>query len=411
MDENDLGLNTLFGGNEDDFEDDYQNEQGYLQALHRIMDWEEDVEEDPLNNVETLNLSRLGLKTLPPLPKELLYLNCEDNMLETLPDPLPPGLLSLDCKNNQLTHLPETLPVSIFSIACDRNNLVRLPAVLPDQLSHINVDFNRLTELPATLPRELSMLSADDNLLTEIPELPSSTKMLIVGYNRLTRLPTLPEGLVMLTANNNLITEFPAAFPPGLKTMFLCRNPAPGMLAPLPVTLERLTACGLGMTALPSPLPPKLNMLRVSHNKLTSVPPLPATLTDVCFAHNYLTALPTPMPPNLKSISAVGNLLAWLPDEMPATVTDFWFDLNQLPYEEEGETLEHYLSEVKRLYAKYRARIIKRTNEVFEEMMASVWHPDRLVRLIDQYGETPQWNHDLQKYVPGFDFTALNEVL
>ena len=72
MDENDLGLNMLFGGNEDDFEDDYQNEQGYLQALHRIMDWEEDVEEDPLNNVETLNLSRLGLKTLPPLPKELL---------------------------------------------------------------------------------------------------------------------------------------------------------------------------------------------------------------------------------------------------------------------------------------------------------------------------------------------------
>jgi Leucine-rich repeat (LRR) protein len=152
-------------------------------------------------------------------------------------------------------------------------------------------------------------------------------------------------------------------------------------------------------------------MLRVSSNKLTSVPPLPATLTDVCFAHNYLTALPTPMPPNLKIISAVGNLLAHLPDEMPATITQFWFDKNQLPEEEEDETIEHYLSEVKRLYAKYKARIIARTNIVFEEMMALVWHPDRLVRLIDQYGNMPQWNHDLQKYVPGFDFTAMNEVL
>jgi hypothetical protein len=152
-------------------------------------------------------------------------------------------------------------------------------------------------------------------------------------------------------------------------------------------------------------------MLRLSDNKLTSVPPLPATITDVCFAYNYLTALPTPLPPRLKSISAVGNLLAHLPDEMPATITDFWFDKNQLPYEEEGETLEHYLSVVKRLYAKYKARIIERTNMVFEEMMALTWHPDRLVRLIEHYGEMPQWNHGLQKYVPGFDFTALNEVL
>ena len=406
-------LYGMFGGDEfqDDYEENRRAEEGYLQALHRIMNWEEDVEEDRANNIETLTLSGLGLKTLPPLPDGLLYLDCDDNLLESLPDPLPPGLMSLDCKNNRLTQLPETLPESMFSIACDHNQLVRLPAVLPDRLSHINADYNRITELPAVLPRELSMLSVDDNMLTEIPELPSSTKMLIVGYNRLTRLPTLPEGLTTLIANNNLITEFPAAFPPGLKTMYLCRNPAPGLLPALPVTLERLTACGLGMTALPSPLPPNLEMLRVSSNKLTSVPPLPASVTDVCLAQNYLTALPSPLPPRLKSISAVGNLLAHLPDEMPATITDFWFDLNQLPYEEEGETLEHYLGEVKRLYAKYRARIIERTNTVFEEMMANVWHPDRLVRIIDQYGDSPQWNHDLQTYVPGFDFTALNEVL
>ena len=63
-------MQTMFGGDEfqDDYEENQRAEEGYLQALHRIMNWEEDVEEDPTNEIETLNLSGLGLKTLPPLP-------------------------------------------------------------------------------------------------------------------------------------------------------------------------------------------------------------------------------------------------------------------------------------------------------------------------------------------------------
>jgi len=383
----DLGLNMLFGDG-DDYEDMYYGEnqraeEGYLQALHRIMTWEDEYEEDPAFDLETLDLSGLGLKKLPPLPEGLRWLNCEANLLEALGDDydaLPDTLISLECGNNRLTGLPDPLPPYLYTLDCENNKLTRLPANLPYTITRLYVDNNQITELPAALPTALEMLSAEKNLLTELPALlPEGLRLLYVGHNRLTRLPVLSRTLTSLTVNDNLITEF-TEFPPDIEFLYLCKNPAPGPLPPLPPALKRLTACELGIKALPAPLPPKLEMLRVSCNKLTRIPTLPATVTDVCVGHNYLTSLPLPLPPNLVSLAAVWNRLGHLPDpeEFPKTVTDFWFDGNALPQEEEGESLEDYLTEVKRLYAKYQARITKRTEKVFDELMALTWHPERV---------------------------------
>ena len=384
--EQDLGLNMLFGeDNENNFEDseNQRAEEGYMQALHRIMTWEEEYEEDPANSIETLDLSGLGLKTVPPLPDGLRTLNCENNLLETLGedyDALPDTLIMLDCGNNRLTGLPDPLPPYLFTLDCENNRLTRLPAVLPDTIERLCVDYNQITELPAALPAALEMLSADNNLLTELPAaLPATLRSLYVSYNRLTRLPpSLPPRLTSLSVNNNLITEF-TEFPPEVEVLYLCNNPAPGPLPPLPPALRRLTVCDLGIKALPA-FPPRLEMLRASENKLTSLPTLPATVTDICVAHNYLTELPLPLPPNLVVLGAVWNRLGHLPDpeEFPKTITTFWFDGNALPNEEEGESLHDYLAEVKRCFVKYQARITKRTQAIFDELMALTWHPDRV---------------------------------
>lgn len=381
--EEDLGLNMLFG--EDNFEDseNQRAEEGYMQALHRIMTWEDEYEEDPAKSIETLDLSGLGLKTLPPIPDGVRTLNCENNLLESLGedyDALPDTLIMLDCGNNRLTGLPDPLPPYLFTLDCENNRLTRLPAVLPDTIERLCVDYNQITELPAALPAALEMLSVDNNLLTELPAaLPAGLRILYANKNRLTRLPAdLPRGLTSLMVSHNQITEF-TEFPPDIDHLYLCMNPAPGLLPPLPPALKRLTVCGLGLKALPA-LPPRLEMLRASYNKLTSIPTLPATVTDICVAHNYLTALPLPLPPNLVSLGAVWNRLGHLPDpeEFPKTIEQFWFDGNALPNEEEGESLHDYLAEVKRLYAKYQARITKRTNSIFDELMSLTWHPDRV---------------------------------
>ena len=381
--EQDLGLNMLFG--EDNYEDieTQRAEEGYMQALHRIMTWEEEYEEDPANSIETLDLSGLGLKTLPPIPDGVRTLNCENNLLETLGedyDSLPSTLIMLNCGNNRLIGLPDPLPPYLYTLDCENNRLTRLPAVLPNTIERLYVDYNQITELPAALPTALEMLSADNNLLTELPAaLPATLRSLYVSYNRLTRLPpSLPPRLTSLSVNNNLITEF-TEFPPEVEVLYLCNNPAPGPLPPLPPALKRLTACELGIKALP-PLPPRLEMLRASCNKLTRLPTLPATVTDICVGHNYLTSLPLPLPPNLVVLGAVWNRLGHLPDpeEFPKTVEQFWFDGNALPNEEEGESLHDYLAEVKRCFVKYQARITKRTQAIFDELMALTWHPERV---------------------------------
>jgi len=260
------------------------------------------------------------------------------------------------------------------------------------------------------LPPGLTHLSADDN--------------------RLTKLPALPDTLTELSVTGNLIPEF-TAFPPNLVRLFICRNPAPGPLPALPRTLEWFYANMLGIKALPQwvptpkerlyatmgvdvlpePLPPKLQRLYVSDNNLTSLPPLPATLEQLDMSHNCMTQLPTPLPPGLKLLSAVSNLIAWLPDEAPSTLTDFWFDYNQLPNEEEGETIEQYLAAVKPIFERSKNRAMQRTSQVSEELMQAVWNPDRLLRMIEQHGCSRQWNHEQQSYVGGFDFQSVSEVL
>jgi len=408
-----LALNMLFGdGGEDDFEDieARRAEEGYLQALQRIVEWEEEYEEDPENEIDVLDLSGLGLKILPPLPDEVRILNCDDNLIETLPDPLPRSLIYLDCARNKLTRLPDTLPTYLRALNCSDNALTELPVALPSLLDRLHVDGNRLTKLP-WLPRDLELIAADNNLLTELPRnLPKNLKHLYVSKNRLTDLPTLPQGMLNLTVDNNFITEF-KEFPPLITMLHLCRNPAPGPLPALPVTLERLTVSGLGIKSLPT-LPPKLQMLRASCNNLTSLPPLPKSLTDICVGHNRLTHLPMPLPPNLRVLAAVWNRIGHLPDadEVPATIEEFWFDGNAVPNEQEGESMQEYLAEVKRLNVKYKARITKRTQVIFEELMELMWHPDRIIHMIEKHGNSTQWNHEEQCYVPGFDFTMMNDV-
>jgi hypothetical protein len=56
----------------------------------------------PAGQVEKIDLSRLKLSTLPPLPADLIALDVGFNNLTALPANLPQGLLKLDVWRNNL---------------------------------------------------------------------------------------------------------------------------------------------------------------------------------------------------------------------------------------------------------------------------------------------------------------------
>ncbi len=77
---------------------------------------------------QELNLSGLGLTSLPPLPADLKKLNAANNLLSSLPEQLPP-LLELNVRGNQLRRLPEELPTaSLQMLNAVGNNLECVPA-------------------------------------------------------------------------------------------------------------------------------------------------------------------------------------------------------------------------------------------------------------------------------------------
>ena len=178
-----------------------------------------------------LDLSRLGLTELPPIPEGITSLRCSHNPLTSLPR-LPSTLEMLYCSYNQLTSLPE-LPPSLEYLQCSNNELTGLPE----------------------LPPSLYTLYCNINRLSSLPELPPSLRILRCYNNELTSLPTLPPIMVSINCYCNPLTTLPT----------------------LPLQLEELTCFTCRLTSLPT-LPTNLRRLNCLGNPLETLPELPSTL-------------------------------------------------------------------------------------------------------------------------------------
>jgi hypothetical protein len=148
-----------------------------------------------------LDLSSLGLRTLPPLPPTVQRLYCSSNRLTELP-PLPPALRVLHADSNQLQSLPP-LPVTLQEVVIARNSLETLPP-LPSTLQHLYTSFCHLRTLPE-LPPTLLTLSVAGNCLRSLPPLPPTLRHLDLDQNPIEHLsvpfpPTLQKLSTLLTA-------------------------------------------------------------------------------------------------------------------------------------------------------------------------------------------------------------------
>ncbi|WP_338295718.1 leucine-rich repeat domain-containing protein, partial [Escherichia coli] len=137
------------------------------------------------NNECLLDLSSLGLSSIPALPSNITILNARHNSLISLPE-LPDFLKELDVSNNNLASLPE----------------------LPTTLEVLNVGYNQLENLPQQL-NSIKYLFAENNRLNTLPILPNVLEFLHVYNNELVSLPALPHSLELLRADDNNITALP----------------------------------------------------------------------------------------------------------------------------------------------------------------------------------------------------------
>ena len=105
---------------------------------------------EDLNNIPEgiteLDISRLGLTTLPILPQGLTYLNCSSNKLTSL-DNLPSGLTVLYCSRNQLTSLDIANCDKLKHIFYSYNNFPEeIAIILADKDLTIQEKINKLIE-------------------------------------------------------------------------------------------------------------------------------------------------------------------------------------------------------------------------------------------------------------------------
>ena len=143
----------------------------------------------------------------------IVYINCYNNDLTSLPSKLPGSLDELHCCYNNLTSLPSNLPESLKILYCYNNDLTSLPSKLPGSLDELHCYNNDLTSLPSNLPGSLIGLHCSDNKLSfeSLPSnLPGSLQNLDCSYNNLTELPSnLPGSLQNLDCSGNKLTSLP----------------------------------------------------------------------------------------------------------------------------------------------------------------------------------------------------------
>jgi Leucine-rich repeat (LRR) protein len=286
----------------------------------------------PAEQREAIDLSDLGLSTLPPLPAGLIALDVSQNALTALPEHLPRDLQQLDASQNALTALPEHLPPGLQTLDASQNALTALPEHLPLGLQHLDVSQNALTALPEHLPRDLQGLDVSQNALTVLPEhLPRNLQHLDLSQNELTALlERLPRDLQYLDVSQNALTTLPKRLPRGLQNLDVSQNALTALSEDLPRGLRVLDVSQNALTALPEHLPKDLIALYASDNKLCALPEhLPQGLLQLSVYGNQLAALPEHLPQYLEVLDVSNNLIALL-EHLPPGLQALDVSSNQL---------------------------------------------------------------------------------
>jgi Leucine-rich repeat (LRR) protein len=189
-----------------------------------------------LNGVRTLNLSRLGLKAIPPELSALTQLQnlvLSENQISSIPDSLSnlSQLQMLFLSDNQISSIPDSLSKlsQLKTLYLSDNQISSIPDSLSNlsQLQGLELAHNQISSIPDSLGNlsQLQGLVLADNKISSIPDSLGSLsqlKTLDLHYNQINSIPDSLSNLSqleLLVLTNNQINNIPnslASFPPQL---------------------------------------------------------------------------------------------------------------------------------------------------------------------------------------------------
>uniref|UniRef100_A0A6C0I691 Uncharacterized protein n=1 Tax=viral metagenome TaxID=1070528 RepID=A0A6C0I691_9ZZZZ len=112
----------------------------------------------------TLDVTSQGLEELviPEIDRDWITIICNDNRLVELPD-FPESVQEIECNNNMLSSLPPNVgKLDLYHLECCDNQIVKLPRRLPENLEHFRCSNNRIVKMPE-LPEHLKQLDCRGN--------------------------------------------------------------------------------------------------------------------------------------------------------------------------------------------------------------------------------------------------------
>lgn len=148
----------------------------------------------------------------------------------------------------------------------------------------------------------------------------------------------------------------------------------------LPANLLEFRCSNTQLTTLP-PLPASLQKLVCQNSQIRELPALPHTLRELHCSKTPLIRLPL-LPATLKILNVSSTYIKILP-EIPLGLWEVWTYFTPLKYrKQQSETWRDYSlrcldEEASAQRANERSRIL------LEELVASVWHPRRVEKLLE----------------------------
>ena len=283
----------------------YTPEEGYKIASKKI-------KEARRSSTTELNLSGLGLTSLPPEIEQLTtltLLNINNNQLKYLPVKIGNlvKLTSLYVGNNRVTSLCAEIGnlVELTSLGLSNNILTSLPAEirLLTNLTSLNLAMNQFTVLPGEIGYLVNLTSLD------------------IGRNQLRSLP-VEIGMLVNLISLNLIKNELISLPTEIGKLVTLHSLNIGFnkLTSLPMEIGKLT---------------NLDLLNLEHNKLTSLPAeigQLVKLTSFSLANNQVKSLPVEIQnlKKLKEFSLQNNPMSIPPEILekvkePQVILNYYF--------------------------------------------------------------------------------------
>ena len=199
--------------------------------------------------------------------------------------------------------------------------------------------------------------------IDSIPEIPNHIEEIYCTGTQITHLPRLPSGLQVLVCDLTPLVEL-QELPQSLRVLSCLDTPITA-LPDLPDSLDKLYCYKSYVTSLPN-LPPKLRKLCCSDSPLLEIPELPQSLLELSCSNTHVTELPD-LPDSIEKLFCSNTPLI-IQREVNENLQDY--NLRWRAWREQIS----------------RKRIQERAQQIHEELVAKVWHPRRVEKLLELGG-------------------------